>query len=309
MSVAAWAENLPEWLSPRAWTERQIARTCIPDAIFDVGAGELTAHYTQMWTHYKTGLEFAIGSVTKLFLLSAAAQFVAWFVSAFEAWLRWFPVALWIPPALWAAAFLLSLWLLLNSLWQLGAAEAYAREWKKLEAIGPKWKLWNGSLFRVVFERRDGSQNIDKRTRQQRLDEEIKSIRGREAHIVRSAKTLAMTIGAALVLYGICEAAVLYFQWPAVTEWNLAGSFACWYLSKSLLTPLYDVIHGLMERRYYNLGCQYIPAPKTLDAVHEPLTRESVEKQKAHGTGGFIDPDDAAGHLGATFPRKGEGSI
>lgn len=299
MSAAAGPGTLHDWLSPRAWTERQIERTRVPDAVFDVGSGDLTARYAQMWAQYKTGLELAIGSLTTLFLLSAAAQFVAWFVSTFEAWLRWFPVAFWIPSALWAAAFLFSLWFLLQSLWQFGAAEAYAGEWKKLEAIGPKWKFWNGSLFRVVFERRDGSLNIDKRTRQQRLDEEIQAIRAREAHIVRSAKSLAMTLGAALALYGLCEAAVLSFQWSVLTDWNLAGSFACWYLSKSLLTPLYDVIHGLMERHYYNAGCQYIPAPKVTDLVHEPLTRESVETQKSHGTGGFVDPDDASSHLGA----------
>jgi hypothetical protein len=28
----AWTENLPEWLSPRAWTEGRIGRTRVPDA-------------------------------------------------------------------------------------------------------------------------------------------------------------------------------------------------------------------------------------------------------------------------------------
>jgi hypothetical protein len=293
MSAAAWAGNLPEWLSPRAWTERQIARTRVPDATFDVGAGGLTAHYEAMWAQYKTAVGLGISSVTSLFMLCAASQLVAWT----EDYFRYGPQ--WIPSAISAAAFVFSLWLLLKCLWQLGAAEAYAGEWKKLEAVGPKWKLWNGSLFRVIFERRDGSLNIDKRTRQQRLDEEIQSIRVREAHIVRSAKTLAMTLGAALVVYALCEAPALYFQWPVLTDWNLGGLLVCWYLSNSLTNPLYDLIHALMERRYYNAGCQYIPAPKTLDAVHEPLTRESVQKQKAHGHGIFIDPDDASDHLGA----------
>src|ERR1700677_992766 len=128
MSAAAGAGNLPEWLSPRAWTERQIQRTRIPDASFDPG-GSLTSHYTQMWAQYKTAVGLAIRSVTSLFMVSALAQLVAWLESYFGIGARW------IPMLMSAAAFLLSLWLLLKCLWQLGAAEAYAREWKQLEII------------------------------------------------------------------------------------------------------------------------------------------------------------------------------
>ena len=293
MNVEAWAENLPEWLSPRAWTERQIGRTRVPDAVFDVGAGGLAARYNAMWSQYQAAVRLGVSSITSLFMLCAASQLVAWLEGYFDFGPRW------IPSAISVAAFTFSLWLLLKGLWQIGAAEAYAREWKKLEAVGPKWQLWNGSLFRVVFERRDGSLKIDPRTRQQRLDEEIQAVRGREAHIVSAAKTLAITLGGALVLYALCAVPALYLQWSILTDWNFAGLLTCWFLSNNLSRPLYDLIHGVMERHYYNAGCQYIPAPKTLDPVHEPLTRETVQKQKAHGDGRFIDPYDASDRLGA----------
>jgi hypothetical protein len=97
--------------------------------------------------------------------------------------------------------------------WHSEVAQAYAEEWRALEAKGLDWHLENGSWFRVTFKRRDGSLKIDTQTRQQRLDREISSVRSREMGLVQCATQIAQSLVIAAGGFVVLAIAAAYLGW------------------------------------------------------------------------------------------------
>jgi hypothetical protein len=282
------AGSIFTWPFPLSRTEREIRNSRVPDAVFDVGRRGITGWYELMRSNYGIGVSKGIYSIAALFMLQVVAQAVSFFHLQYTI----------IDIIIFLAKVAIPAWLLLNSLWHLRVAEAYAKAWKALEKQGVQWQLENGTRFRLVFMRRDGSYKIDDALRQQRVDDEISAVTNIDASITSSVKKIIYTITKAIILYVGCKVAIEYINgrlnWPFLASVNIPCFLAFWSILNNLPKPLVQFIGDIQWKHFYKSGYQYMPNAKVLDQFEKPLTRETVQQQNAAGDAGFLKPHDAS---------------
>jgi hypothetical protein len=257
--------------------------------VFDVGPGGITGWYAAMQSEFREGVRRGVGAVAALFILSS--------VSGIFAYLRTGIYSLELIVG--AAAVILPAAFLLKAIWHFGAAAAYASAWKALEDQGVQWHLENGSWFRLTFKRSDGSYRLDPTTRADRLNAEINAVARRSSTVIGLIRSLVSVTVMSIVIYAAIRIGLQYFSWAAPISGKLACVFSVWFLGTSLPGTATHLVQVLWEKSDYEKGFQYIPVPKVLDPVHDPMTLEKVKSHKTFEDSSFVEPNDASARLGS----------
>ena len=191
-----------------------------------------------------------------------------------------------------------SWWHVVKGLW-------FGLRWLRLEAQGLHWVQLNEHSYRVTFYRSDGSLQYDKLTRQQRLDQEVSSIRHRRQVLLRGAPVLAaLVIGFLLIPAGIdvVNAELRYFDWGAsvigfLQDWHEVEAVQWLWFFFGIVPKAVPVALVVLDELIYRSGAQFIPGAKVLDPVRPPRTLESIHDQRVHGAADFVPADDAANRM------------
>ena len=161
-----------------------------------------------------------------------------------------------------------------------------------------QWRVENGTKFRLVYLRRDGSYKIDEALRQDRVNDEISAVTNIDASITRAMKGIVFTVVKAIILYVGCKIGIEYINTrlnsPFLASVNIPCFLAVWSVFNNLPKPLVQLIGDVQWKHFYNKGYQYIPSARVLDQFEQPLTRETVRQQNAMGDAGFLKPHEAS---------------
>jgi hypothetical protein len=189
--------------------------------------------------------------------------------------------------------------------WRLVKALSFGLRWLRLEAQGLYWIERNEHSYRVTLLRRDGSFQFNTLTWEQRLDQEVSSVRHRRQAFLRDGPALIIrVVGFVLIPTAINLAyhELSYFEWgrAVVTflrDWKAVGVVE-WLWFFFCIVPG-AVALGLLavDELTYRAGAQFVPGAKVLDPPRPPRTLESVHAQKFHGAADFVPADDAADHM------------
>ena len=289
MNTASGRPSILTWLSPGFWVEQKIREGRLADAVFDVGPGGITGWYGSMQREFSEGVRRGGGAVSALFALSS--------ISGIFVYLRTGIYSLELVVA--AAAIVIPIGLLLKAIWHFGAATAYARAWRALEDEGVQWHLENGSWFRLTFKRSDGSYRLDPTTRADRLNAEISTVARRASNIRGQFGSLLSTVAIGAVIYAAVAFGLRYFNWTAPISGQVACVLSAWFLGTILPSSVSYLVQTLWEKADYEKAYQYIPNPKVIDPVHDPMTREKVQSHKTFEDSNFVEPNDASARLGS----------
>ena len=259
---------------PKRFTEEKIATGSFPEHIYDVGESGITGHFVQYQDAEKKSLE-------------CRAQAIGW-------------IMLTLTMPIWYSDFIfISLALLfgLLSWWNHQSSRAYKDAWDALESHGPVWHFENGTYYRVMYIRKDGSGSIDRRSRDKRIEEEVRSYRERAKTVFQSRNGIrAGKIGTAVVFAGLCLLLLLCGASDSLW-WHIpwvAGVVTLWASIPSNLVSL----HLAQETQAaYEANKQYIPGPRVFDPIQPPLSMEEVKKRAVFGDAGFADPGSASDRL------------
>jgi len=291
------------WLSPAASTRQKIARIRVPGMVFDIGPDGFAGWYSSMMKEIEIVAAETIRAIVNLTIIYAI--FVAmpeWsYGYANSTLLKIAIFLLWLPsPA--------------HIAWHWEVARVYAAEWDRLEVHGPEWHFENGAWFRFVFVRLDGSYKIDPRTRQDRVDQEIESVRTRGPQLAQAAKATLSGLFRIVVFYVILSLVFRYAPWSQLwawmqhwdwlqqwhpetwnlQKWNLPLILTALNVGEALPTSAIQWLRLAIDKWSYEKGKQFIPVPRVFDPVPSPLTLETVKEQTALGDERRVKPREAS---------------
>jgi hypothetical protein len=107
------------------------------------------------------------------------------------------------------------------------------------------------------------------------------------------------TLAVAAALYVGSKLAVDYVRWAFATRWDVPLFLTSWLLLSTLPEPVAEWLKSLREKKFYEQGKQFIPAPRVMDSPHMPWTLETVKEQAVFGgdSAGFVKPGEASRKL------------
>ena len=176
--------------------------------------------------------------------------------------------------------------------WGLAKACWFALRWLRLEARGMRWYIADsGEPYRIMWVRRNGEYFYDATIRDDRLNEELTTLRARRIRLGKAAAIAAVAI--IVWLRGqsfIATFSSLLPVWAVIFLLNWAVLLVFLFV---VIPMTVGVIAALLDELAYRSGAQYITGAKVLDPSASRLGREHVEKQKAHGDADFVTSAEA----------------